>query len=486
MTSTVRRAGVIDIGSNSVRLVLFDVYRTAMLPTFNEKVMAGLGRGLGETGRLSDEGRLLALAALRRFRAILDALGVEEVRAVATAAVRVAKDGEAFAREAALAAGVPLSILSGIDEGQLSARGVLAGFRKSDGLVGDLGGSSLELHPVGERDLVAGESHMLGPLALADVHEAPPRRVREVIGEVFDQSEAVQAGAKRIYAVGGAWRALAKVHMKLARYPLPVLHGYTMSAEQITRVTKHIVAERKTGGLAEIAGRRAANLHLSALVLSELVRRSGAEDVMISSYGLREGVVSELVGSNGGDPLIDGAITFANLSEAQIAFGSELFEFVAPLFPGATDGNGRARLIRTASLLADFAARMHPDYRAEAASELALNAPFAGITHAERVFIARTLAARYSRNHEVPAPLIALAKPGDVEEAFQLGQAMRLGAVFSGRSGEILKRARVSRTETRLLLELSQDHSAMVSETVERRLSQTAAAMGLKPLVRLL
>lgn len=485
MSETVRRAAVIDIGSNSVRLVVFDVVRSAMLPTFNEKVMAGLGRGLSETGRLSQEGRALALTALRRYRAILDALAVGEVRAVATAAVRVASDGEAFAREAALAAGVPLSILSGSDEGRLSAGGVLAGFRQPQGLVGDLGGSSLELHPVGERDLVAGETHMLGPLALAQLQDAPPRRVREAVGEVFSGSAAVRAGAPRIYAVGGAWRAIAKVHMKIARYPLAVLHGYTLPAEQVMRVTKHIVAERKAGGLSDIAGRRSASLHLTAIVLSELVQHSGAGEVVISSYGLREGVISDLIGDSRNDPLIDGAIAFANLSKHQVAFGSALFDFISPLFPEATDGNGRARLLRTACLLADSAARMHPDYRAEAAFELALHAPLAGLCHAERIFIARALAARYSRNYSISQKLLALASDKQVERAFLLGQAMRLGAVFSGRSAEILKQAQISRSNSRLVFELPRAQADLVSETVERRLAQTASGLGLKPQVEL-
>ncbi|MEQ9315278.1 MAG: hypothetical protein RLN72_05455 [Henriciella sp.] len=96
------KSAVVDIGSNSVRLVIYEVTGSAALPYFNEKVLAGLGRGLPETGKLSPEGVSQALAALRRYRAILTGLGVKRVIAVATAAVREAEDGSEFARLAAL------------------------------------------------------------------------------------------------------------------------------------------------------------------------------------------------------------------------------------------------------------------------------------------------------------------------------------------------------------------------------------------------
>lgn len=482
-----RRVAVIDIGSNSVRLVIYSVWRASALPTFNEKVMAGLGRGLGETGRLSVDGREAALSALRRFRAILEALDVRQVRAVATAAVRMADDGAEFAREAAIAAGVPLTILSGQDEGRLSAEGVAAGIHEPNGLVGDIGGSSLELHPVGERALTPGESHMLGPLALAEFDKASPKKIREQIGNVLADSPAIRFGAETFYAVGGAWRALAKLRMARDDYPLRVLNAYTMSAKQVAETTEFILASRGDKSamqeISEIAGRRAAQLHLTATVLDTIVRLGGVQKVIISSGGLREGVVREMTSRNDGAPLIDGVVAFAMLNDAQVRFGQALLDFVAPLFGsdtpmfGSTDEDRRIML--AACLLADSAGRFHPDNRSEMAYEQALRGPYSGLDHTQRAYIAEAVGVRYSRSFVLPRDQQALLPKPLSTRARRLGQAMRLGAVFSGRSAPLLRHADLVVENDALKLRLPHEHAPLVSETVMRRLSQAADSAGL-------
>lgn len=481
------RAAVIDIGSNSVRLVIFALSDQAMLPTFNEKVMAGLGRGLGETGRLSPEGRSLAIAALSRFRAILDGLGITQVRAVATAAVRVAEDGQEFAREAAVAAGVQLTILSGMDEGRLSARGVCAGFNRPEGIVADLGGSSLELFGVGSKEMVGGETHMLGPLALAGLDDASEDDIRAHIRTALKSSLHVQQGAREIYAVGGAWRAFSKVAIKLANYPLSLLHGYELSANQVSHGAGYVMANRGSGRLTSIAGRRGAQLHLTSIVLDELVRAAGARRVVISSFGLREGVIAEIMGLGDGDALADSVKAFAGLSRYQAAFGEALHEFVRPLFAGeeavVRRWRDETRLHRAACLLADSAGRYHPDHRDEMGFQQALYAPLSGLDHRARLFIASAVGWRYARGFNVPKALLDLMPPAHAERARQLGHAMRLGAVFSGRSGAILPRASLQRDGNHLVFCLASQHRAMLSETVERRFNQTADCFCLKPIV---
>ena len=485
-----RRVGVIDVGSNSVRLVIYDVNGASYSSCFNEKVMAALGRGLGETGKLSPEGWQLAMAALRRFRAILDALDIEEVRAVATAAVRVAEDGEAFAREAAIAARVPLSILSGVEEGRVSAAGVAAGMFKPDGLVADLGGSSLELHPIGERDFGAGETLMLGPLALAGIDAKGPDAVRKTVRENLSQSKIIKAGFKRIYAVGGAWRALAKVAMETLPYPLRILQGYVMDAELVSRLTADVCAG-KVENLSPMAGRRSAQLHLTSTVLAELVRISGASDVVISSYGLREGVVTEMLGGAAvPDALADGLAAAGRLDLAQIDFGEVLYDFSRDVFAGSDSVMGgwsrEKRLHRAACLLADSGAQFHPDHRAAMAAEQALFAAVPGLNHPERVFVASAVGARYKRGFGLPRAIRGLLSDPQIKRARQLGQVMRLGAAFSARSGQLLTDSKLYRQGGRLVLSLNHMRAALVSETVERRLNQTADLFDLKPQVSLI
>lgn len=483
-----QKVGVIDIGSNSIRLVIFSISGCAIFPTFNEKVMAGLGKGLSETGLLSSSGRVLALAALRRFRAILEGLGVTQVRAVATAAVRVAKDGPDFAREAAQAAGVRLAILSGLDEGRLSALGVATGFHAPKGLVADLGGSSLELFDIGSDD-VGGETHMLGPLALARSDVSSEAEIRAGIRTVLAQSERVRTGTSTIYAVGGAWRAFAKVVIEHEAYPLQVLHGYVMPASRVRDMARHVFEQRGTKKLSNLAGRRAAQLHITALVLDELAQMTGAEDVVISSYGLREGVVAETLGLSGADALIDGLSAFADLNAAQRRFSETLYQFTRPVFDGRApqygDWAAENRLHRAACYLVESASKYHPDHRDHMGFDKTLYAPLSGVSHAERVFLAATVGWRYSRRFSVPEPFPALASSKQMQRARQLGQAMRLGAVFSGRSADILSSAKLERREHHLVLCLPRSKSAMVSETVERRLNQTAEALELSPAVSL-
>ena len=482
-----RRVGVIDIGSNSVRLVIFSVFGNAIYPTFNEKVMAGLGKGLGRTGALSPGGRVLALAALARYRAILSGLGVSDLRAVATAAVRVAEDGRDFAREAEAVLGTGITVLSGLDEGRLSALGVESGFHRAQGVVADLGGSSLELFGLGERG--EGETHMLGPLALLRDEVQRPKDVRAHVSKALASSRQVKAGIPRIFAVGGAWRAFAKVVIAREAYPLRVLHGFSIPADLVKSTTRHIMANQGTRELTDIAGRRAAQLHLTGTVLDQLTQISGAQDVVISSYGLREGVVAEHLGLDGHDGLLDGLVAFSDLSVHQRAFSDQLFEFTRPLFeanpPVMGDGAGEVRLHQAACYLSESAGKYHPDHRQDMAFEKVLYAPLSGVSHTQRVFLAASIGWRYSRRFSVPGPLEDFLSSRQVRRARQLGQAMRLGCVLSGRSASLLAMASLERRGDRLVLSLPRSRAAMVSESVERRLNQTADIFDLSPAISL-
>lgn len=482
-----RQVGVIDIGSNSVRLVIYEVWRAAFLPVFNEKVMAGLGEGLSETGRLSPEGVNKAFGALRRFRAILDGLGVSTWQAVATAAVRDAGDGPAFASAAREALGTGVRILPGREEGRLSALGVRSGFAEVDGLVGDLGGSSLEFHAAGNGGAV-GETHRLGPFALPDGLDADPPALRKHVRAVLRESALLGAGAEQLYAVGGAWRAFAKLHMSHTHYPLRVLDGYRMSADDVTRLSEAVTAQsasaRGRGQLQKLVGRRAKHLMRTAIVLDETLRAGRIGAVVVSSHGLRDGVVAELVGREDGDPLLDGITSYARLLEGQVAFGAALARFVRPAIdpPGETAlPPGDDRIIRAACLLADTGARFHPDHRATLVYDQVLRAPYAAISHRERAFLALAVAARYSRKVMPPASHKGLIDSPARDRARRLGALMRVGAIFSGRSASILQAARLERTPADLRLVVPASARAMVSETVRQRLEQAAALSALRP-----
>ncbi|KCZ94054.1 Ppx/GppA family phosphatase [Hyphomonas johnsonii MHS-2] len=483
------RVAIIDIGSNSVRLVIYDVLGASTLPTFNEKVMAGLGEGLMKTGALSPTGRESALGALGRYRAILKALNLRNYTAVATAAVREASDGPDFIKRANRVLGRPVRVLSGRDEARLSALGVEAGFHEPKGIMGDLGGSSLEFQRIGTGKAM-GESLMLGPLSLAE-HAQDPREIRKRVKAAFKGSKVLPGAQGRFFAVGGAWRSLARLNMQIEAYPLHVLQGFQMTEGQVARAAKLCVDSLSNSSaramLEKVDRRRAKYLPIAAIILEEILNFGQLEGVTISSGGLREGVLRDLTGTALTDPLLDGVIAFGRLDHNQIAFGQALHEFIAPAFAPEPDLFGSpaadARIEKAACMMADSAGRFHPDHRALLAYEQALRAPYAGVSHAERAMIAFAVGCRYEKDFKRPTAYLSLTSDEQTDRARQIGSAMRLGAVFSGRSGPILKRAALVRSGENLELRVLKVDAPMVSDTVIRRLSQTANQLRLTPKV---
>ena len=221
-------AAVVDVGSNSVRLVIYRIEGRSIWTVYNEKVLAGLGRDLRSTGKLSPNGVTAALAAMKRFRAVLDAVRPAEIFSAATAAVRDAKDGAAFVERARLEAGLELRVLTGPEEARYAALGVLAGEPDGLGVVGDLGGASLELTHITGDGPGEGVTLPLGPFAIA---EKDPEQLRRAVDSHLSPI-ARRFSTPTFHAVGGAWRNLALLHMRLSNYPLEVVHQYEMNRSE--------------------------------------------------------------------------------------------------------------------------------------------------------------------------------------------------------------------------------------------------------------
>ncbi len=480
---------VIDIGSNTVRLVQFRIEGRALWPVFNEKVTAGLGRGASETGRLNPEGIETAMRALKRFAVLLDAKGVANRRAVATAAVRDCEDGPDFTARAAEETGFEIEVLTGKQEGKRSALGVLSGLGEADGVTGDLGGSSLELTRLNKREIGPSVSLPLGPLAVGveDLHNA-----KSVIDAALKETRKPfkQAGST-FYAVGGAWRAFAQLALALDEdYPLRLLHQYTLSAREVENVAAFALSQSEAS-LASIPGvsaRRAAGLPYAALLLRRIIKRGRFERVVISANGLREGVVCQadprLV--KHGDPLLSGAEALAAQVGPEAGLGRALEAWIDPVFsrlPLAFSPERDAVLRAAACRLADIGARMHPDHRADLATDQILFAPFGGVTHAERAFLALTVFHRYAgrRLREEDCAARRLLNDEGEAAAMKLGLALRLGAALSGRSAEVLGAFTLSRSETALTLTVEPDAEALVVERALHRFEQLAATLSLIP-----
>lgn len=475
------RVGVVDVGSNSVRMVVFDGAARSPAYYFNEKVMAGLGADLARTGRLNPSGARRAMAALRRFAALAEGMGIGPLTCVATAALREAEDGPEFQAKVDAETGLKLWIVEESEEARLSAQGVLLGWPTARGIACDIGGSSLELAEIADGRIGRRVSSPLGPFRLHLIE--PARRERAI--RTLIKSLAKRMGVEHdvIYLVGGAWRAIARLDMQRRGYPLTVLHEYRMDAEAIAATVAQIADPEAFAALGSAAGVSASRLELlplAAQVLAQLSETFAPEGFFLSSYGIREGLLYEQMPPElrARDPLIEAA-RWAERHDARMpGFGRRLYEFLQPIFAGGDPA--RDRLIHAACLLHDITWRTHPDYRADACFDTITRANLSALTHQERVFLGVALLHRYksSRKNSPLAPLFSLISPHELRDAEVLGKAMRFGAMFSIRDPNDTGKLVYLPGDRVLRLELADLGRDLFGEVAAARFQALAKALG--------
>ena len=476
-------AAVIDVGSNSVRLVLYRVEGRAVWTVFNEKILAGLGRDIALTGRLSAEGVEAAMAALRRFTALVAAAKPDRVFAVATAAARDAEDGPAFCRRVRAETGLDLRVLTGAEEARYAALGVLAGAPDSVGTAGDLGGASLELIRLGEPD--HGVTLPLGPFAFRDTGRFDPDRIQSQVARRL-KPHAARLSTPVFHAVGGAWRNLALLAMRMSAYPLEIVHQYEMTRREALEAA-HVIARQSVRSLEKIEGiskRRLETLPHAAAVMEGLIEALDVERVVLSAYGLREGVLFEAMPETCRvqDPLIEGCAAWSGREGANPELGGAVERWVAPAFDALEPvlGVRDPVLVSAACRLADLGARLHPDHRADLIFAQVLRAPIPGMNHSERVFLATALFGRHTAAATVPQPDLSqrLLTHEGMQRARALGAAIRLACDLSGRSVELLQRARLSLALDAVVLEVDDGAAPiLLGEQTAKRAAALAALL---------
>lgn len=474
---------VVDIGSNSVRLVVYDQLGRAPFPRFNEKSLCRLAAGLDETGELAAAGFRRAVEAARRFRAIADAMGVARVDALATEAVRRASNGPDLVAAIREEAGLEVRVLSGEEEARYAGLGVIAGFWRPTGLVGDMGGGSLEVIEALE-DRV-GEQAVSLPLGALPVQALLARDGKEAKAAVDALLTARLPPAliePVFHAVGGGWRALAKVHMAATNAPVRVVHGYTIDGKEARAFAKRLwrLPPEKLAELPGVPSRRVPTLAAAALVLDRALKRLASERLVFSALGVREGwLLSQLPEEERRqDPLIEGARSLGAPLARVPAFGEALARWTERLFPGETEADRRLRV--AACALSDIAWRDHPDVQGIESFRRLLQFPFIGIDHKERVFLAAAVHARYPGRLDDPClePAIRLLSPSARRRAEVLGRAMLVGYRVSGSVPEILGSARLQIEADRVRLEVGPTARVPDSEVVADRLELLADAIG--------
>lgn len=475
------RVGVLDVGSNSVRMVVFDGAARSPAYFYNEKIMCALGAGMADTGRLNPEGRERALAAIKRFQVLAEGMGTGQLSAVATAAVREAEDGPEFCEQVERETGLRIWVIDGEEEARLSAQGVLLGWPGAYGMVCDIGGSSMELAELSDGNVGRRVSSKLGPLRLRTIKGGRKAAKAEIARTIENLRDTMGEQNHRLFLVGGSWRAFARIDMLRRDYPLTVLHEYRMSRSDVIATAKFVEQNdlKELMAATGISEPRMTLVPMAGLVLKQMVRKFKPHDIAVSSYGIREGLLYEQMSDRlrRRDPLIE-ACLFAEAKDARIpGFGDDLFAFISPLFPRANAET--LRILRAACLLHDVSWRAHPDYRHEVCFDNATRANLGGLNHRERVFIGLALLHRYknSRDGTRLEELLSLLSDKDIKEAEILGKAMRFGAMFSaqdhGRIGKLKWRPKKRHLEHHL----SPGSQALFGEVAEARFKSLAAAL---------
>ena len=474
---------IIDIGSNSVRLVVYSGAPRIPSVIFNEKVMAGLGVGFSATGALSEAAQERAYAALRRFKLLIAQMAVSKTRVVATAAVRDASNGKGFLK-AVRAIGFEPEVLSGKAEGRMAGQGVLSGTPEADGIAGDLGGGSLELVDVAEGRTGTSISLPLGVLRIGKPSDTVEAAVREEMRAALAEAKLLKRGRGRpLYLVGGSWRALARLDIISTGYPLPITHHYRMEPGRPAELRKLIesIGRAEPGSMATLTASRIQTLPAANLLLSALADVLEPSALIVSSFGIREGLLYDALGPRvrARDPLIEAARDAGRGLSRFGEHGDLLDRWIAPIFD---DEPELERLRLAACLLADVAWQAHPDFRAERGVEMALHGNWVGVDGPGRVMIAQALFANFGGSRDLPDPKVAaLCSADQLEHASLWGLAMRLGQRLSGGVAASLERSRLSQRDGRLRLTLKRGDQALAGETVERRLAKLAAALGCRP-----
>lgn len=467
------RIGIIDIGSNSIRLVVYDQQKRAPVAIYNEKVMCALGKGLATTGMLNPEGVELARQALRRFLALGRNMEIASLHVMATAAIRDAKDGADFARYLEQTYEITVDTIPGQKEARLGAYGVSASMYRPQGLTGDLGGGSLELVRINDGQIGDHASLLLGSLRMIDESRGDRDRLRRLIEKRFDELQWLEdRKVENFYAIGGSFRALAKMHMAMNNYPLRILHEYSVESRSFLAFVREMArsSPEKLEKFPGSAPRRVPALPGAAIVLEHIITRAQPDAVVFSASGIREGYLYEKLSPyvRNMDGLIASCSEFAVKGGRSTTYANELYTWMFPLVSHESDRERRLRL--AFCLLSDIALHIHPEYRAEWAYHRILYSALTGLSHRERVKLSLALYHRYQFKFRESWPSLSLLKRGDAEWAKLVGSAANLAYHLSGSISGNLHKSAFLLEDAQLSLQLAGNMQDVLGDAIRRRL----------------
>lgn len=477
------KSAVIDVGSNSVRMVVFKGLTRHPKILFNERMLCGLGRDLSNTGRMHDEGVQEAKDTMLRFKMLCDDMEVNDVAVLATAAVRDAENGPEFAQWIYDNCGFTVDIISGKTEAMLSAYGVMSAFPGADGLVGDLGGGSLELIHISKGKIKNWISLPIGPLRLKGMELQKGQTHKKIIKDAINAIDWLSdAAGKPLYMVGGSWRTISKLHISNTHWPSKVLHAYEIAGPTIKSFAKSIATENYSTmvGIRQIPSRRIETLALGAVILRAVIDASKISKVITSAQGIREGYkfsklpkeIQEL------DPLIEDCKVLGRRTGRFPEHADSLMQWIDPLFVDKhQEKPSEKRLRYAACLLADISWESHPDFKASRSFFEAFYGHFIGINHVERAFLALTLYILFGgkAGDKTAEPAFSLLSSSQIKHAVIIGHALRLGQRLTGGTVLPLTQTYLKRKPYKIYLKAPADMLPITKGAVESRLKSLAA-----------
>lgn len=485
-----RPVAVLDIGSNSVRLVVYERHARALTPLYNEKTACALGRGVALTGKLAEENITRALTAIQRFALVTRLMRVGRVHVLATSAVREAGNRGSFTDAVEQVMGVPVRVLSGAEEAHFAALGAVAGIPGFSGVVGDLGGGSLELSLIDRGGDSLGESHGLGVIRLQDDSSNAPEKASAIVRQRLKGSLLDRKNDVRVFcAIGGTWRTLAKIHQVLRDYPLHMVQDYAVDGADLQTLCEEIIeASAKSlksyPGAEHASSSRRELVPFGAAVMSELIRAGRFEKVVFSALGVREGYLYALLDQHeqAVDPLRQGAEEISVLRSRSPAHGDELIGFTAGLIEALQieESAEEKRLREVACLLSDLGWRGHPDFRGTQSMDIVAYSSLTGVDHPGRAFLAEVLAVRYmGLKYKAAGPgFLNMTSPQAAVRARLIGASFRVAYPMSAAMPGVISRTRLSVHHGVLQLQLPADLTFLDGEHLRGRLDNLAGVAG--------
>ncbi|QDB99386.1 exopolyphosphatase [Mesorhizobium sp. 8] len=479
-----RPLSIIDIGSNSIRVVVYEGLARSPTVLFNEKMLAGLGRGIVSTGKLDPEAVTRSMEEFRRFRSLSAQAGAEKMYVLATAAAREAVNGPDFIHRAEDVLGTEIRVLSGRQEAYFSALGIICGFHPAHGIAGDLGGGSLELVDVAGEVVGDGITLPLGGLRLQDMAKNSLPQAQKIARAELAKAKLLKTGkGETFYAVGGTWRNLARLHMQMTGYPLDVMHHYQLDVEAVAPFLRQVAKGEveKVKGIEGVSKNRRSLLPYGAVVMQEIIAAMQPSRIVVSALGVREGFLYSLLDEEArkADPLISAAEELARLRSRSLTHAHELVDWSGKAFRtfGIDETEDEARYRQAACLLADIGWRAHPEYRGKQSLNIIAHAAFIGVDHPGRAFLALATAYRYDGifNDGVSSEIKALATPRYLERARVLAGLMRVVYLLTAAMPGVMPRLKwEDRGEGTLALVIPADLAGLYGERPAGRLAQLA------------